>query len=157
IEESCFWLARRPSRTPRPLDGELAVDVAIVGAGFTGLWTAVALQELSPSISIAILEAGCVAYGARGRNAGILRETLDHPPHPAIRHFGLEEAGRMSALGRENLDGLERFLAERVLDAGFSRPGQLTLALTPAHVEDLKRTVESARILGLTDWRWLSR
>jgi glycine/D-amino acid oxidase-like deaminating enzyme len=157
IEETCFWLARRPARTPRPLDGEVSVDVAIVGAGFTGLWTALSLQELAPSTSIAILEAGCVGYGASGRNAGIVGETLDHSPDLAIRHFGLEEARRMSRLGRENLDGLERFLAERGLDAGFSRPGQLTLALTAGHVEDLKRTVESAHRLGLEDWRWLSR
>ena len=58
---------------PRPaLDGDHEVDVAIAGAGFTGLWTAYALSQLDPALRIAIVEAETVGYGASGRNGGFV-------------------------------------------------------------------------------------
>jgi glycine/D-amino acid oxidase-like deaminating enzyme len=157
VETSCFWLARRPPRETHALEGDATADVAVLGAGFTGLWTALELLALEPSLSVVLLERETVAYGASGRNAGIVGETLDHSPDLAIKHFGLDEARQLSRLGRENLDEMEAFLAARGIDAGFSRPGQLVTALTERHVEDLKGTIESARTLGLDGWRWLSR
>ena len=57
--------------TPRaPLSGDLEVDVAIVGAGFTGLWTAYYLQAADPSLRIALLEKHIAGFGASGRNGG---------------------------------------------------------------------------------------
>src|SRR5262249_15966617 len=57
--------------TPQPaLDGDLDVDVAIVGAGYTGLWTAYYLTEADPSLRIVVVEANIAGYGASGRNGG---------------------------------------------------------------------------------------
>src|SRR5262245_39392020 len=56
---------------PRPgLPGDLSVDVAIVGAGYTGLWTAYYLSRADPSLRIVVLEAHIAGYGASGRNGG---------------------------------------------------------------------------------------
>src|SRR4030095_11411575 len=95
IEQACYWMAQdRPEAEPALL-GDLRTDIAIIGGGFTGLWTALFLKELSPSTEVAILEQGRVGYGGSGRNAGILGETIDHSHQLAIVHFGFEEARRL--------------------------------------------------------------
>ncbi|HEY9507954.1 MAG TPA: FAD-dependent oxidoreductase, partial [Gemmatimonadales bacterium] len=66
----------------------MEADVAIVGAGLTGLWTALFLKELDPRAEVVVLEREVAAYGASGRNAGILSETVDHGHGLAVQHFG---------------------------------------------------------------------
>ncbi len=127
VEESCFWMARRHARrTPEPLQGVDEADVAIVGGGYTGLWTALFLKELEPRRKVVVLEQELVGYGGSGRNAGIVGETIDHSHELAIAHFGLDEARRLARLGRENLDAMETFLRERGIDCRLRAHG-------PAH------------------------
>jgi glycine/D-amino acid oxidase-like deaminating enzyme len=76
IEQACYWLARRPPREAVRLEGAQAADVVIVGAGLTGLWTAIFLRELDPGLAVAVIERGLAAHGANGRNAGIVSETV---------------------------------------------------------------------------------
>src|SRR5262249_31175512 len=118
IEQTCFWMAGRPAREAEPLRGEADADFAIVGGGYTGLWTALFLKELEPSASIAVLEQELVGHGGSGRNAGIAGEPLDHSHELAIAHFGVDEARTMARVGRENLAGMEAWLAARGVDAG---------------------------------------
>ena len=157
IEQSCYWMASRPPRAASRLAGEVAADVAVVGAGFTGLWTALFLKELEPSLSVCVLEKSTAGYGASGRNAGIVGETIDHSHELAIAHFGLDEARELARIGRTNLDEMEHFLRERAIDAGFERPGQLNVALTPAHVEGLEQSRAAAERVGASGWTLLSR
>ncbi len=156
IEEACYWMAGRPQRAAVPLSADLEVDVAIVGGGFTGLWTALSIKDLEPSVSVCVLEREVVGFGATGRNAGIVGETLDHSHELAIAHFGLDEARALARIGRENLDGLERFLADRRIAAGFRRPGQLTVALSDAHVDALEAAARAAERVGAPGWKLLS-
>ena len=71
-----WWLdeaqAHRPEPAALPLAGSLEVDVAVVGGGYTGLWTALALREREPSLSVAVLEARAIGEGPSGRNGGFL-------------------------------------------------------------------------------------
>ena len=158
VEESCFWMARRHARrTPEPLQGVEEADVAIVGGGYTGLWTALFLKELEPRRKVVVLEQELVGYGGSGRNAGIVGETIDHSHELAIAHFGLDEARRLARLGRENLDAMETFLRERGIDAGFERRGQLIVALRPEHLAALEQGREAAESVGSPGWRILSR
>jgi glycine/D-amino acid oxidase-like deaminating enzyme len=106
---------------------------------------------------VAVVEQEVAGYGASGRNAGIVGETLDHSHELAVEHFGLEEARRLARLGRENLDGLEAFLREAEIDAEFRRPGQLFVALTPRHLRELEAALAAARAVGIEDWRVLGR
>src|SRR5262249_33484425 len=156
VEQSCFWLATQPEHAVQALGGEERADVTIVGAGFTGLWTAIFLKELEPALSLAILEQGGARHGASGRNAGILGETLEHSHEPAAAHSGIAEARELARVGRDSLDELARFLEERRIDAEVVREGQLVAALTPAHVAQLNASVAFAQVLGLEDWRFLS-
>jgi glycine/D-amino acid oxidase-like deaminating enzyme len=156
IEQTSFWLATR-HYTPSPaLEGEYEADIAIIGGGFTGLWTSIFLKELAPEASVVVLEQAILGYGGSGRNAGQVSGCIDHSHHHAIAHFGKEEARRMARVGTENLDALAQFIHERGLACEFERPGQLLVALTPAQAEDARRQIDAAEELGVTGLRLLS-
>lgn len=157
IEQSCFWLARRAPRDHRPLEGDREADVAVVGAGLTGLWTALFLKALDPGVEVAVIEQGLAAYGASGRNAGMLSETVDHSHGLAIEHFGEPEARRLAVLGEANVAEMTAFLSDRQIRCDYEPTGRLMVALTAAHVDEAARTVETARRLGLDSFRLLDR
>jgi len=157
IEQSCYWLARRAPRDAVPLEGAREADVAVVGAGLTGLWTALFLKDLDPAADVAVVEQGLAAYGASGRNAGMLSETVDHGHGLAIEHFGEAEARRLAGLGEQNVAELTAFLAARNIDCDYEPTGRLMVALTPAHLDEAHRTVEIARRLGLDSFRFLDQ
>ncbi len=98
---------------------------------------------------MAVIEQGLAAYGASGRNAGMLSETIDHGHGLAIEHFGETEARRLAALGETNVAELAAFLADRGIQCDYEPTGRLMVALTAAHVEEAERTVRTARRLGL--------
>jgi ribulose 1,5-bisphosphate synthetase/thiazole synthase len=64
IEESCYWLASLPPHDVKPLTGAAEHDVVVLGAGLTGLWTALFLKELDPARDVAVVEQGIAAWGA---------------------------------------------------------------------------------------------
>lgn len=152
IEDSCYWLATRADRAARPaLAGEQRARVAVVGAGFTGLWAAHHLLSLDPSLDVAVVEQEVAGFGASGRNAGIVSACLDHTHALAVTHFGRAEAARLAAVGRANYQALAAFAA----DCGFVGAGQLHVALSDEHVEDGAHAVAVARELGLEGFRTL--
>src|SRR5215831_2090635 len=99
IEQSCYWMTTPRSEAQPSLQGTHKTEVAIVGGGFTGLWSAVFLKTLSPSTSVSVIEKEVVGYGGSGRNAGMLGETIDHSHSLAITHFGFEEAKKLAQIG----------------------------------------------------------
>ena len=155
IEQACYWLASRPREADPPLEGRREADIAVVGAGLTGLWTANLLKAIDPGLHVVVLERESAAYGASGRNAGMLSEGIDHSHSLAIAHFGRAEAGRLARLGPENLGKMLRFLDERGIECDLERSGTLHVALAPSHVEELRAAVECARELGLDHLRLL--
>jgi len=76
------WFAELPVPRPR-LPGDRDADVCIVGAGYTGLWTAYYLKRADPSLRITVLEARFAGFGASGRNGGWLSGLAPGPPTPA--------------------------------------------------------------------------
>jgi glycine/D-amino acid oxidase-like deaminating enzyme len=70
IEQASYWLAHGVLREAQPLDGAAETEIAVVGAGLTGLWTAIFVKELAPELDVAVVEQGLAAHGASGRNAG---------------------------------------------------------------------------------------
>jgi glycine/D-amino acid oxidase-like deaminating enzyme len=157
IHQACYWLAQRPPREIVRLEGRRTADVVVVGAGLTGLWTALFLKGLSPGSDIAIVEQNVAAYGASGRNAGILSETVDHDHGLAVQHFGEPEARRLARIGEVNVAEMVRFLADRGIDCDYEPTGRLIVALSSAQVKDALRQVEVARRLGLEGFRFLER
>ena len=157
IEQACFWLARRAPRVPVALVGPRSVDVVVVGAGLTGLWTALFLKGLAPARDVVVVEQAVAAYGASGRNAGMLSETVDHGHALAIEHFGEPEARRLARLGETNVAELTAFLTERGIDCEYEPNGRLIVALTPAQLDDCRRVVATAERLGLTTFTLLDK
>lgn len=157
IEQSCYWLARRAPREAVVLEGGREADVVVVGAGFTGLWTALFLKALDPSAEVAVVEQGVAAYGGSGRNAGMLSETVDHSHGLAIQHFGEAEARRLAVVGEANIAEMLQFLEERAIDCDYEPTGRLLVALTESQLEDSARTVATARRLGLNTFHELDR
>jgi glycine/D-amino acid oxidase-like deaminating enzyme len=157
IEQACYWLAQRAPRDVRPLEGATQAEIAIVGAGLTGLWTALFLKELAPALEVAVVEQGLAAYGASGRNAGMLSETVDHSHGLAIEHFGEAEARRLARLGEANVAELVAFLQQRQVHCDFEPTGRLMVALTGRQLEEARRSVEIAERLGLDSFHYLDQ
>ena len=157
IEQSCFWLSRRPARPVTPFEGTGEADIAVVGAGLTGLWTALFVKQLDPSAEVVILEQEIAAFGASGRNAGMLAETVDHGHGLAIQHFGEAEARRLASLGETNVQEMTGYLAARGIECDYEPTGRLIAALTEGQLEEARRSVATARQLGLDSFRYLTR
>ena len=157
VEQSCYWLARRRTRPADPVAGRVETGLAIVGAGLTGLWTAIQVKELDPAADVVVLEQAQAAYGASGRNAGMLAETVDHSHGLAIEHFGEAEARRLAHLGERNVEEIVGFLARHRIDCDYEPVGRLIVALTPGQLEEARRTVEVARRLGVETFTLLDR
>ena len=142
-----YWLrAPTPAGTADPplQPGQhLDVDVAIVGAGFTGLWTAIALTDTDPAIRVAVLEAETVAFGASGRNGGFCEASLTHGLANGIRHFP-DELERLEREGVENLRGLIDFTRGHGIDCDLEETGVLAMADQPYQVEEFRAWVDEA-------------
>ena len=132
IEEASYWLATRPPQSSEELTGKLEADVAIIGAGFTGLWTAHFLRQLDPKLNVVVLEQGVAGYGGSGRNAGMISVCLDHSHELAAAHFGQKEADQLAKIGLQNIEELAAFAGD---ECDLERTGQLHVALTPSQVE----------------------
>src|SRR4051794_38069403 len=104
-----FWFSTGDPGPRRPaVVGHLAVDVAIVGGGFTGLWSAIALLDADPSLRVAVLEADRVGWGASGRNGGFCAASLTHGLSNGLLHFP-DEIAILEREGMDNLAGLVAF------------------------------------------------
>jgi glycine/D-amino acid oxidase-like deaminating enzyme len=144
--------------TPRPtLDADLRADIAIVGAGYTGLWTAHYLLEQEPSCKIAIVESEVAGFGASGRNGGWL--SSEYPGiHPLFEDPRTRD--RAIALQRAMFDAVDE--VGRVADAAgfscdFAKGGMIEVATCAAHEEDHHESILERRALGFRedDYRWL--
>ncbi|MDO8561544.1 MAG: FAD-binding oxidoreductase [bacterium] len=145
IEDSCYWFSYRNSgAVNEPLQGTHETDVAIVGGGFTGLWTAYFLKKLDPAVRVSLLEAETIGYGASGRNGGEACPTLDQSHLSAIEHFGLKEAKKMARIGKQNYEAFEKFAS----DCDFENTGWLYPALSKGHTGSYKEAHAAAQAVG---------
>jgi glycine/D-amino acid oxidase-like deaminating enzyme len=144
------WYTQLP--TPRPgLPGDRDADVCIVGAGYTGLWTAYYLKQADPGLRITLLEARFAGFGASGRNGGWLSGL---PPG----HRGLlaKTHGRGNVIAwqhmlNEAVDEVIGVAAREGIDADIVKGGNLEVARTPAQAKRLRHEVDEDRRWGIED------
>ncbi|MGA9775982.1 MAG: FAD-dependent oxidoreductase [Candidatus Dormiibacterota bacterium] len=125
-----FWLNQDPYQRAEPLPGDRSVEIAVVGGGFTGLWTALVLRRRAPSLEVAVLEQAAVGYGASSRNGGFCEPSLTHGYANGKRHFP-HEIEELERLGRANYSELLDFVARHGIQCDLERSGVLELATTP--------------------------
>ncbi|WP_300608401.1 FAD-binding oxidoreductase [Trebonia sp.] len=149
-EISYWWQARggfpprRPS-LPRPEEA----DVCIVGAGYTGLWTAYYLKGMRPDLRVVVLEAAFAGYGASGRNGGWVTSEL---PGSRARYArgprGAEGVRALEAALRSTVDEVGRVCAAEAIAADFVKGGRLTVATSPAQLARLRAGLAHDREWG---------
>jgi glycine/D-amino acid oxidase-like deaminating enzyme len=144
--------AARPALT-----GDTDADVAVVGAGFTGLWTAYYLLRADPSLRVVVLEAQTAGFGASGRNGGWC-SALFAASRPALARASSRDGVRaMDAAMRATVDEVARAAAVEGIDADVAKGGTLSVATRPEHVARLRAAVAEEQSWGATeeDVRWL--
>ncbi len=132
--------------------------MAIVGAGYTGLWTAYYLARAQPTLRILVLEREIAGFGASGRNGGWVSGFFSGPARAYIRACGPERYRRLVREMFRTVDEIGMALRENEIDADFIKSGHLGVALGAAQQARLESAVAGARELGLgeEDLRMLS-
>ncbi len=98
-----FWLDQPDAPEPLPaLAGSVTADLAVIGGGFTGLWTALLARERFPDLDVVLLEAKTVGWAASGRNGGFCSASLTHGIGNGLERFG-DEMPLLEKLGEQNL------------------------------------------------------
>lgn len=150
-EGTSYWLrdpAPASAADPPLASGQRTeADVAIVGGGFTGLWTAIALTDTDPSLRVVVLEMETVAFGASGRNGGFCEASLTHGLANGIKHFP-DELEILEREGIDNLQGLIAFTRANGIDCDLEETGTLALADQPHQVEEFRAWVDEAAEYG---------
>ncbi len=148
-----FWLETSgDDLTPRAaLDGSTDADVAILGAGLTGLWTAYYLKRRDPSLRIVIVEREVAGFGASGRNGAWCAPDLNISMSRLAKLHGDDAARRTQQATYDAVDEVGRACAAEGLDAGFHKGGEILLARGPYGVPALESALEEYRRFGFGD------
>ena len=141
------------------LGSDIDVDIAIVGAGFTGLWTAHYLLRGAPGLRVAVVEKEVAGFGASGRNGGWCSALFPVPDGRLATRFGVAPARAMRRAMQQTVDEVGVRAAIEGIDCAFAKGGTVVVARTAAQVQRAHDEVAESRALGLgeEDLRWLSR
>jgi glycine/D-amino acid oxidase-like deaminating enzyme len=126
-----FWHESLPPEPPRPaLPGSRDADVCVVGAGYTGLWTAYELRRADPSLDVVVVEAETAGFGASGRNGGWVLGALAGGRGRWEARGGREAALALERAIQATVDEVGRVVAEEGIDCDFVKGGSLHVAQT---------------------------
>ena len=158
-EQLSFWLDTcGDDLTPRPsLAKDIDVDVAIVGAGYTGLWTAHYLRRVEPGLRIAIVEKEIAGFGASGRNGGWCSALFAASKDKIARGANRSAAIAMQRAMFATVDEVGSAAEELGIDCDFVKSGTIDLATSPSHVDRIREAIahEHSWGFGTDDFRWL--
>ncbi|MFU8849651.1 NAD(P)/FAD-dependent oxidoreductase [Micromonospora sp. SL1-18] len=152
-QDLSYWLSSVDEPlTPRPgLAGDTDADVAIVGAGYTGLWTAYYLAVADPSLRIVVLEKEIAGYGASGRNGGWCSALLPTSLPALTRRHGRDRALDMQRAMHDTVREVGRVIAAEGIDCDWRPGGTVVLARSDVQLGRARAAVAEAREYGLAD------
>jgi len=147
-ERRPYWLDSPDAPEPTPhLLGHTEADLAVIGGGYTGLWTALLAKERDPALDVVLLEGRRVGWAASGRNGGFCSASLTHGIVNGVDRWP-EEMPVLERLGRQNLDEIAATIDRYRIDCSFERTGELQVAVEPWQLRQLTRHATAARELG---------
>lgn len=151
-----FWLddADRPEPN-HALTGSTSADLCVIGAGYTGLWSALLARESDPNLDVVLIEASETGCGASGRNGGFVDHCLTHTFENGLARWP-EELSTLVRMGYENLDAIEKAVLQYGIDCDFQRTGEMLVATEPYQLEELRNAPTQAEAYGLT-LEWLNQ
>ncbi len=130
------------------LEGRVRADVAIVGAGYTGLWAAHALATLEPTLDVHVVEARFAGFGASGRNGGWASQEFAIDRRRAAARHGRDAVAAQLRAVADSIDEIGRTAAAEGIDCDFEKGGSLTYATSPAHLPRIREMAETERSWG---------
>ena len=141
-----------------PLNSHTSADIAIVGAGYTGLWSAYYLNQINPSLKICIVDANYPGFGASGRNGGWVSALFPAQLTAISRLSSRDNAIRMHHAMTANVQEIGLVAAEHGWDIGWAHGGTVVAARTPVQLERARASVEDMGQWGLSeDLRFLDK
>lgn len=154
--DKSFWLATYGPYEPNPaVDGDLEVDVAIVGGGFTGLSTALNLREGDAALRVAVLESEVIGYGASGRNGGFSMTLFGLEASLTKLLFGRQRAVEAHRYMERAVDYVDELVRGHAMQSDYWFPGFLRVATTPAYARRIQHDLEVLAGMGVTGIEWI--
>jgi glycine/D-amino acid oxidase-like deaminating enzyme len=149
-----YWLAScGEDLAPRPgLDGSIDVDVGILGAGFTGLWTAYYLLQREPSLRVAIVEHEIAGFGASGRNGGAMSASFPYSLARLEKRYGRDTARAMYLTMKDSVDEIFRVMETEGIDAHQHCGGSMRFARGSHQLKAIDSDLATHQRLGLGDY-----
>ena len=139
----------------RALQGDLKVDVAIIGGGFTVFSTAYNLRKDNAGLSVAVLEAEVVGFGASGRNGGFSMTLFGLEPAVTKAIFGQQRTVEAHRYMERAVDYVDALVREHQLQSEYWFPGFLRAATTPGYVKRIQHDLEILTSMGIPDISWI--
>ncbi len=151
-----FWQQSKEPRTVHPpVAGDLSVNVAIIGGGYTGLATAYHLKTADPSLDVAVLDAETAGFGASGRNAGFVMTLFGASSGLMKSLHGKDKLLAAHRYMESAIDALEAMVKEHKIDCDFERSGFLKVATSPTYEKRIKDEIELFHSIGAEGFEWL--
>ena len=146
-----FWLSQEePTQPQPPLDGDVKADIAVVGGGFAGMWTAWLIREAEPGARVALLESGLSGHGPSGRNGGFAN-SMWFSLGSMRKRFGDRRAIDVAQAAQEAVDEIGDWCEAQSVDASYRRGGYLQISTARAYDHVWDETVELCNELGEAD------
>ncbi len=148
-EPVCWWLDDVDAPEPRErLTGRHTTDLAVIGGGYSGLWTALQAKQEDPSREVTVLEGRTLGWAASGRNGGFCSASLTHGQANGMDWYP-QDMPRLERLGRDNLAGIVRTIEDFGIDCKLEKTGELKVATQSYQLPDLAADYE--RMLDFND------
>lgn len=153
-----YWQESLPSseNAITHLASNIHADIAIIGGGFVGLWTALTIKQHEPDCVVVIVEQNICGGGASGRNGGFVMSWW--PKIGTLNNLlGTEQAIFLGKQAEQAIYELSSFCEEHNIDAHFTQKGWLWTATTPLHLESWNSTLQTCKTLGVQPFEQISQ
>lgn len=149
VREGSYWLddELEPVNDASRVIGQLTADLLIIGGGFTGLWAAIEAKQHDPDLDVVLVEGNAVARGATGQNGGFVAASLTHGFANGLDRWP-DDIARLTQMGQENLNGIEKFVIDNKIDCDWMRVGEMDVATEEYQIEGLQDFVDLAKPFG---------